>query len=108
MRDETKSQHLCQGGSTLSCELESSAFKVGFSSAEVVKDQTENLNPYLDSELLQSLLAFIFTSRYHQAELSMLALMNYSKPLCDIYRGIMNLGSVMTWFWGAVFSNAGK
>ena len=108
MRDETKSQHLDQGGSTLSRELESSAFKVGFSSAGKAKDQVENLNPYLDSELFQSLLAFIFTSRYHQEGLSMLVLMNYSKPLCDMYHGIMNLSSMLTCFRGAVFLNAGK
>lgn len=63
------------------------------------KDQIENLNLYLDSELLQSLLACIFTSRYHQAGLSMLVLMNYSKPLCDMYRGIMRLCSMLT-CWG--------
>lgn len=63
------------------------------------KDQIENLNLYLDSELLQSLLACIFTSRYHQAGLSMLVLMNYSKPLCDMYRGIMCLCSMLT-CWG--------
>lgn len=100
MRDETKSQHLDQCGSTLSRELQGSVFKVGFSSAEKAKDQIENLNLYLDSELLQSLLAFIFTSRYHQAGLSMLVLMNYSKPLCDMYYGIMNLCSVLTCFGG--------
>lgn len=61
--------------------------------------QIENLNLYLDSELLQSLLACVFTSRYHQAGLSMLVLMNYSKPLCDMYRGMMNLCSMLT-CWG--------
>jgi len=99
MRDETKSQHLDQGGNNLSCQQERSAFKVGFTSAEQAKDQIENVNLYLDSELLQILLAFIFTFRYHQSGLSMLDLMNYSKLLRDMYYGIMNLHSVLTCFW---------
>lgn len=107
-RDETKSQRLDQGGSTLSQELESSTFKLGFSSAEKAKDQIENLNLYLDSELIQSLLAFLFTYRYHQAGLRMLVLMSYNKPLCDMCRGIMNLCSMLTWFGRATFLNAGK
>lgn len=92
----------------LSGELESSAFKFRFSSAEKAKDQIENLNLYLDSELIQSLLASLFTYRYHQAGLRMLVLMSYNKPLCDMYRGIMNLCSVLTWFGRAAFLNAGK
>lgn len=107
-RDETKSQHLDQGGSTLSRELESSTFKLGFSSAKKAKDQIENLSLYLNSELIQSLLAFIFTYRYHQAGLRLLVLMSYNKPLCDMYHGIMNLCSVLTWFGRAAFLNAGK
>lgn len=90
-RDETKSQHLDQGGSNLSRELESSTFKLGFSSAEKAKDEIGNLNLYLDYELIQSLLAFLFTYRYHQAGLRMLVLMSYNKPLCDMCCGIMNL-----------------
>lgn len=108
MRNETKSQHLDQGGSTLSHALESSAFKVRFSSAEKAKDQVGNLNCYFDSEVFQSSLAFIFTSRYYQTGLSILVLMNYSKSLCGTYPGMMNLCSVLTCFLGAVFLNAGK
>lgn len=107
-RDETKSQRLDQGGSTISRELESSTFKLGFSSAEKAKDQIENLNLFLDSELIQSLLAFLFTYRYHQAGLRMLVLMIYNKPLCDMYCGIMSLCSVLTWFGQAAFLNVGK
>lgn len=51
MRDETKSQHLDPGGSTLSHALESTAFKVRFSSAEKAKVQVGNLNCCLDSGL---------------------------------------------------------
>lgn len=87
---------------------QSSTFKVGFSSAEKAEDQIENLNSHLDSEIFQSLLAFVFTSSYHQAGLSTLVLMNYSKLLGDMYYGIMNLCSMLTCFWGAVFLNAGK
>lgn len=108
MQEFSKSQHLDQGGSTLSRELESSTFKLEFSSAEKEKDQIKNLNLYLDSELIQSLLAFLFTYKYHQAGLSMLVLMSYNKPLCDAYCGIMNLCSVLTWFGRAAFLNAGK
>lgn len=90
---------LCPGNST---------FKLGFSSAEKAKDQIENLNLYLDSELSQSLLAFLFAYRYHQAGLRMLVLMSYNKPFCDMYHGIMNLCSVLTWYGRATFLNAGK
>lgn len=61
-----------------------------------VKDQVENFNLFIDAELLQSLLAFIFTSRYHQPGLSMLVFMNCSKPLCDMYHRIMNIYSMLT------------